>query len=83
MEPFIDGRAILVADMDAYRHAEPARWEAVVFLLQPSMTGRAPTSASSAWSDSQVKRYRLKRYRFPTERFSSTVSLWSRRYTPR
>ena len=46
MEPFINGRAYLAIDMNAYRRARPARWEAVVFRLQPpSRPGRAATAS--------------------------------------
>lgn len=45
MEPFINGRTYLAVDMNAYRTANPKRWEAVVFRLQqPSQAGRAPTA---------------------------------------
>lgn len=44
MEPFVDGRAYLAIDMNAYRRAKPKRWEAVVFdLKHPTSPGRAGT----------------------------------------
>lgn len=45
MEPFFNGRAIKVVDMNAYRTAKPKRWEAVAFRLrQPTQAGRMPTA---------------------------------------
>lgn len=40
MEPTLNGREILVADMNAYSKAKPARWEIVVFRLSGPNTGR-------------------------------------------
>jgi hypothetical protein len=40
MEPTLNGREILVADMNAYWKAKPARWEIVVFRLSGPNTGR-------------------------------------------